>query len=135
MKVEIILSSSGILTIRGNEGQGTFTSTELYKILKQSDRLFKKSEENSLNIIIEDKFHIDVPPKKGRSRRGEDYYLLYERIRDLGFTEKRLEHNIIDIQQRGIIEIKWRRNDMVHIPTFIMEASQGEVLQVLNFKR
>lgn len=131
MEIEVILSTNGNITVKGGGREGTFTKHQLYRLLKRENFIFKQP---SQKIIIESKYYLDVPQKSRKGRSGDAYLSLYERIKDLGFTDKNLEHNILDIQKSGVIKEKWRRDGLVHIPSFIAEASEAEVLLVLNYK-
>lgn len=131
-KAEIILSTNGNITIKKGDKSATFTAQKLYRILEKNNYIFKQVDVNKLEIKVGHKIEIDIP--RGKRRTGENYLILYERIGELGFTNKQIERNILDLQRKEIIPRKWRKGDMVHLPSFFMEASEGEIMQVLNFR-
>lgn len=132
MEIEVTLSTNGNITVKGGGREGTLTKHQLYRLLKRENFIFKEPKPKA--EIIHSKYFVEVPEKARKGRSGESYLLLYERIKELGFTDKNLEHNILDIQRSGVIKEKWRRQGFVHIPSFIAEASEPEVLAVLNYK-
>lgn len=127
-KVEIILSTQNIITVKKGEEFFTLTGDQLFRLAKKHKIPSTRTKKEVGGI---DKYDLDIPKK----RTGEGYFLLYQRIKDLGFSDKRLEHNILDCQRKGVVNKKWRKDGMIHIPSFLMDASEGEILKVLNFQK
>lgn len=127
-KIEIILSTQNVITVKRGEESFTLTGEQLFRLAKKH-KIPRVRVKKEIGII--DKYDLDIPKK----RTGEGYLLLYQRIKEIGFTDKKLEHNILDAQRKGIVKKKWRKDGIVHIPSFLMDASEGEIIKILNFKK
>jgi hypothetical protein len=73
---------------------------------------------------------IDVPTKTPRD--VTQYFKITEAINQLGISETQILDAIHLLQDTGKLEDKYRHEDKVHVPTFLINANKNDILLVLN---
>jgi hypothetical protein len=73
---------------------------------------------------------IDIPNKT--PRETSQYFKIVEGLQQLEISETQILDAIHLLQDTGKMEDKYRFENKVHVPTFLVNATKTEILLVLN---